>query len=400
MKILHSADWHIGKKLYREDLQVDHTCFFHWLVNYIKTNEVAVLLLSGDVFDQANPSAEARKQYYEVLVALTKVNCQVIITGGNHDSPAVLNAPRTLLQAMQITVVGGMPADILDCLIPINNIQGKPACVVAAIPYLRDADLRQAGAGIEERVDAIRQGIAHVFAKAAEGCAEKYPNIPAIAMGHLFAHGVSTSDSEREVQVGNLAGFEARQFPEYFSYIALGHIHKPQVVAEQERIQYSGSPIPLSFSEREDHKQLILIDITDGKTVIQTVPVPQFRKLWRIKGSLNQLQQTLTDFSGTETELPVLVELLMVEEQFNPEKIVLLEDFIQRFSHPQLLIIKHRVEFVNQLQGAHQLYENTRLDELNPSDVFSKRLETEELDARQQENLTKAFATILEEIEQ
>jgi exonuclease SbcD len=400
MRILHTADWHIGKRLYREELQADHALFFQWLTQYIEQHQVDVLLLSGDVFDLANPSAEARKQYYEVLVALSKVNCKVIITGGNHDSPAVLNAPKALLNAMDITVVGGMPGDHSEVIFPIQTKNGEVACVIAAIPYLRDTDLRQAGAAIDDRLQRVREGIAATFEEAAELCQQQYPGIPAIAMGHLFAHGASTSDSEREVQVGNLAGFEAQKFSPYFRYIALGHIHKPQTVGGQDAIRYSGSPLPLSFSEREDPKQLIQIDVDDKGVTAASVSVPAFRKLWRIKGTLGELQQALREYQGDDFPLPTLVELLMVEPQYDPEKVVLLEDFIERFEHPQLRIIKHRVEFENQLQGAHELYENTSIDELTPAEVFQRRMEQEELEPERQEALKHAFASIVEQIEQ
>ncbi|MFO7938764.1 MAG: exonuclease SbcCD subunit D C-terminal domain-containing protein [Bacteroidales bacterium] len=400
MRILHTADWHIGKRLYREDLHADHTLFFQWLTDYIAQHQVDVLLLSGDVFDLANPSADARKQYYEALVAFSKLNCRILITGGNHDSPAVLNAPRVLLQAMEISVIGGMPEDPRELIFPVKDEAGDVACVVAAVPYLRDADLRQAGAGIDDRLEQVREGISQVFQQAAATCIQLYPDVPAVAMGHLFAHGASTSDSEREVQVGNLAGFEAQYFPRYFSYIALGHIHKPQMVAGSTTLRYSGSPLPLSFSEREDPKQLVQIDIHNQQVQVTSVPVPAFRKLWRIQGSLAELKKHLNEAPEPDNPLPTLVELLMEEEQYNPDKVVLLEDFIEQFDHPQIKIIKHRVAFKNRLQGAHQLYDSTRIDELTPADVFSRRLEQEEIAPEQKQALQHAFAAIVEQIEQ
>src|SRR5690606_12858002 len=110
--------------------------------------------------------------------------------------------------------------------------------------------------------------------------------------GHLFAAGMETSESEREIQLGNQAAFQASQFGDFFQYIALGHIHKPQQVNAAVPTYYSGSPIPLSFSERKDEKRVLLIDVEKG-WLPETLPVPVFRKLKRISGSLSELQEKL-----------------------------------------------------------------------------------------------------------
>lgn len=216
-----------------------------------------MILISGDVFDLANPSAEARKQYYQALIALNKLNCHLIITGGNHDSPSMLDAPKDLLSALKVSVIGGLPNAMEDCIIPLPNSK-HPEVVIAALPYLRDADLRQATEGqtYEDRLAAIRKGIQARFDEAAEICELKYPDTPAIAMGHLYAAGASSSESERDIQIGNQAAFQADQFNSCFSYVALGHIHQPQCINAQVPTYYSGSPLMLSFSERQDQKRV------------------------------------------------------------------------------------------------------------------------------------------------
>ena len=124
MKILHTADWHIGKKLHKHELLEDFQLFLEWLVAYIPANGIEVVLVSGDVFDLANPSSEARRQYFQALLALRQLQCKVVLTGGNHDSPAVLNGPKELLEAMDIHVVGKLPTEIGDCLVPLCDADG------------------------------------------------------------------------------------------------------------------------------------------------------------------------------------------------------------------------------------------------------------------------------------
>src|SRR5690606_6756353 len=176
-----------------------------------------------------------------------QLECRIILTGGNHDSPAMLDAPRELLQELNMEVIGGLPENLEDCIIPICDKSGNTELVIAALPFLRDPDLRTAAEGhsYEDRLQAVQQGIERIFLNAAELCKSKYPEVPALAMGHLFAAGIETSDSEREIQLGNQAAFQASQFGNFFKYIALGHIHKPQRVNAPVPAFYSGSPIPL-----------------------------------------------------------------------------------------------------------------------------------------------------------
>ena len=109
MRILHTADWHLGLRLYKKELHEEHKKFFAWLLQLIDDRGIDVLLISGDVFDQANPSNETRKLYYDFLKQLINENCLVIITGGNHDSPGILNAPKEILDMLQVYVVGNVP---------------------------------------------------------------------------------------------------------------------------------------------------------------------------------------------------------------------------------------------------------------------------------------------------
>ena len=144
-------------------------------MDIIQEENIELVLVSGDVFDLANPSAEARKQYYKTLKQLSNLNCKLIITGGNHDSPSMLDAPREILEALNVHILGGMPENPADCLIPIKNKKDNDELVVAAIPFLRDGDIRAAESGVtyENRIEAIRKGIEAVFTQAAENCKQK-----------------------------------------------------------------------------------------------------------------------------------------------------------------------------------------------------------------------------------
>ena len=400
MKILHTADWHIGKKLHKHDLSQDFELFINWLCECIDTHNVAVLLVSGDVFDLANPSSEARNQYYRALMKLRKFQCKIILTGGNHDSPAMLDAPRELMRELDMHVIGGLPEDLENTIIPITNANGIPQLVVAALPYLRDADLRTATDGhtYSDRIEALRQGIQNTFLNAADICNNKFPGIPAIALGHLFAAGIETSDSERDIQIGNLAAFDANQFGDYFQYIALGHIHKPQQVKSQVPTYYSGSPIPLSFSERKDEKRVLLLN-TEVNFIPESIPVPAFRKLLKITGTLEQLQQKL-DALENPGELESLIEVILTEEQYDADKIYLFDELITGFDKPGFEIVKHRTDFKQQLKGAADLYKNSQqLEDLKPREVFLELITKHEYNPELQQEILSAFDELLEAVE-
>lgn len=399
MKILHTADWHIGKKLQKHELKVDFDLFIAWLCQIVVDEKIELLLVSGDIFDLANPSSEARTQYYKTLLKLRNLDCKIIMTGGNHDSPAMLDAPREILRSLDISIIGGLPQELSETLIPVKNADGKTAVVIAAIPYLRGADLRKGteGHSYEDRIETLRQGIENTFATAASLCLEKHPDIPAIAMGHLFTAGIETSESEREIQIGNLAAFQASQFGEYFKYIALGHIHKPQRVNAPVPAFYSGSPLPLSFSERKDEKRVLIID-TEKDWEPTSLPVPSFRKLIRISGDLNHIQEKLVALPE-HTALDHLIEVELKEDAYDAIKIYALDQLITTFSKPGYEIVKHRIHFKQQLQGSAALYETTQqLEDLKPKDVFLKMLDQQEISPENRTEILSAFDEILEEV--
>lgn len=400
LRILHTADWHLGKRLHRHDLLEDQRLFMDWLVDFCKQQKPDALLLSGDIFDMANPSNEARTLYYKSLVRLSKLELSLIVTGGNHDSPAVLNAPAALLKELNIHVIGNLPDDRDECLIPIKNKHGEPECVVAALPYLHDAELRKLtpGQSDEDRLESLRNGIHEVFADMAERCKKQFPKLPAIAMGHLFAAGVSTSESERDIQVGNLAHFDASRFDAHFKYVALGHIHKPQRAGNDGRAYYSGSPYPLSFSEREDKKCIRMIEVENGKTTSHEIEVPAARKLLRISGSWLEVESKLRHLPENTSPLPALLELEIVEEYQSPALAAELENHIADLNLQNAEVVKHRIRAMRKTEGTHELFDsNLRIVELSPNEVLQKRLSADQISDSEKEMIIEAFEELLQE---
>lgn len=396
MKIVHTADWHIGKKLHKTELSEDFGLFINWLGEFINSEKVDILLISGDVFDLANPSSEARKQYYRALLSLRKLDCKIIITGGNHDSPDMLNAPKEILQELDITVIGGLPENIEETIIKVTSKEGTEDLIVVALPFLRDADLRSANEGYtyEDRIETIRKGIENTFLSASELCKTKHTGIPTIAMGHLYTAGIETSESERDIQIGNQATFEASRFGDYFKYIALGHIHKPQRVNGLVPIFYSGSPLPLSFSERKDEKRILLLDTKLGWEPT-SVPVPVFRKLLKISGNIQQLKDKL-DGLDQHTQLNSLIEVELVDDTYDAVKIYELDQLVNNFEKDGFEIVKHRANFIKNEKNASALFQKSqKLEDLKPKEVFIRRIDDHDYDTETKNEIIEAFDEIL-----
>lgn len=385
--------------MYNYSLNQDFDLFVEELIRVIRDNKVEVLLVSGDIFDYANPSVEAREQYYQTLVKLHATGCKIILTGGNHDSAQMLNAPYELMKMLDIFVVGGLSDCVEDYCIPLYN-NGQLEVVVLAVPFLRDMDFRKANEGesYSNRIEIVQEGILNTYRYASRYVREKYgEEVPVIAMGHLYTAGAVASESERDIQIGNQALLEASRFGDDFAYMALGHIHKPQKIQAKFPMYYSGSPIPLSFSERNDEKRLLLLDTEIGFEPIN-IPLTSHRKLIRVKGDLDSIRAQLASLPE-RTNLVSLVEVVLVEEVYDAQKNTDLEELIQNFQEEGYIIIHRKISFRRSLQGTKE-WEQVGvkcLSELKPQEVFVKLLEQQNFSEQTLSELKELFQLIYEE---
>ena len=222
LRVVHTADWHLGHTLYDYDRSAEHQRFLDWLVLELEQRAVDVLLIAGDVFETANPPVSALRQWYSFLAKATErcPTLEIVAIGGNHDSAARLDAPESLLSE-RVHVIGGLPRrngrelDMERMVLPLHNAQGACEAWVAAIPYLRVSDLPRVGkAGEQSLTDGVhqlhQQVFERLFQKAQAGHA-------ALAMGHLYMQNAALSpDSERKVLGGNQNPLCQELFPERF----------------------------------------------------------------------------------------------------------------------------------------------------------------------------------------
>lgn len=389
MRILHTADWHLGLRLYKREISEEHRAFFTWLTELIRERKIDVLLISGDVFDQANPSNEARALYYNFLKQLIALKCKVIITGGNHDSPGILNAPREILELLDIHVIGSVRADIGEEIIDLGE------AVVAAVPFLREPDIHALtrDTTYDDRRLQIRDGIRRHYEKVALACG--HFTVPLIAMGHLYAAGSSSSDSEKMIQLGNQSPVASDDFPDCFDYVALGHIHKPQRVNALDHIRYSGSPVPLSFSERDDRKIVIELEINGNKIVQTDHEVPVFRKLVRFKGSLEEVKQKALAYRGNGVSR-AFGELQIELEGEDRSVVADVTRFVADWNSENIDIVNFGITVRNKGPRIGEMVDVQDLREVKPLDVIDRLLESGKESEEDKALIRNAFLELLD----
>ncbi len=310
MKIVHTADWHLGRLLCGRRRYEEFTAFLDWLADCLAAQQADVLLVAGDVFDSSTPSHRAQELYYRFLFRVRETGCRhVVVTGGNHDSPSFLDAPRELLRHMNIHVVGAAAGDSRDEVLVLADSSGEVALIVCAVPYLRDRDVRTVAAGEtpEDKQRKLIEGIVRHYAAVCREAQQRRDAlgrpVPIVAMGHLFAAGGRTveGDGVRELYVGSLARVGVDAFPACIDYLALGHLHVPQTVADRPDMRYSGSPLPVGFGEAGQEKSVLLVEFDELRPAVTTIAVPCFQELVRLQGGLQHILERIAALKSAQS---------------------------------------------------------------------------------------------------
>jgi exonuclease SbcD len=306
MRILHTSDWHIGKKIYDQSRMDEYSQFLDWLLAIIIEKRIDVLLVSGDIFDSSVPPAEATDLYYRFLHDLHKMtNAHAVIIAGNHDSAVRLAAPRHFLKMADIHVIGSINDSIEDCVVNLD-IGGQTAAF-AAVPYLNEGDILShlPLEGEIERALRYREALKMIYQ---DSMSVMHEADIRILMGHYFIQGSVASDSERLVQIGGIQSVHTEDLPYDVDYIALGHLHRPQQLTGNGcPIVYPGSPLPLSFKEAEYDKKVFLIDFKIKE--MEEIIVPTFRELMRIEGTLDEVKTRANFEDWKDKYIEVRVQL-------------------------------------------------------------------------------------------
>lgn len=405
MKILHTADWHLGHQLHGHDRRFEHDAFLNWLSDTLKAREIDALLVAGDLFDTANPPASAWQQLYRFLARLRAEmpRLNMVLIGGNHDSPSKLDAPHELLRAFDLHLVGSISRDSEGkletdrLLVPLQDREGNIAAWCAAVPFLRSSDLRVES--LEEGQDRLIEGVRQVYAEVlAEGRARCGEALPLIAMGHAYlAAGQLSELSERRVLGGNQHALPAELFAGA-DYTALGHLHLAQSPATG--VHYSGSPLPLSLAEANYNHQVLEVTFAEGKlTGLERIPVPRAVEMIRLP------QSTLDDALNAIASL----ELVACPQEAQPflEVRLLLpkpearirERILAAIADKPVRLARISTQYQGSGEGLADGCERRRLDELSPTEVF-RLCYQRQFEGEPEAGLVASFEEILEQVKE
>lgn len=397
MRLLHTSDWHLGQHFMGKSRQAEHQALIVWLLEQVAEHQVDAVLIAGDIFDTGTPPSYARELYSQLVVRLHEAGVALLLLGGNHDSPATLGESRELLARLGTTVIAATHADPTSQVIVLPQRDGAPGCIVAAVPFIRPREVIQSQAGqsaADKQValqQAIRQHYNVVFQHAQQQRQAIGEPLPIIATGHLTTVGASESESVREIYVGSLEAYPSNAFPAA-DYVALGHIHRPQKVGGLEHIRYCGSPIQLAFDETAN-KEMLLVEMEEtGLRTITPLPIPCFQALVSVTGSLAELPAKIGAAAAQGTpERPAWLEITITEDDYLADLPARIEKIASGLPVEVLRIRRQRGNAAARLENTA----SETLDELDPHEVFARRLQQEELDAELQQALLERYRAVV-----
>ena len=283
-------------------------------------------------------------------------------------------------------------------IIPITINDEK--VIIGAIPFIRDKDVRKGGDfEIEmDRIQLVKEGIEDVYINLKKEMerVDGFESAATIAMGHLFLQNSSTSDSERDIQVGNLAGLNSGVLSNMFDYVALGHIHRPQSF-DDGKVRYSGSPIPLSFSERKDQKQIVIAEVADGKVRTFTIECPIYRNLLKVEGTFEEVRDRIINYTSNNP-LPTFIEVIVKEKVYSYTLLSAVRNFIQSLERNDLIILKEKVVFESKAVNLKTTMPKREIQDVKPKEVFRKRLDAEKMSDVDKKAAEQGFDQLLQEV--
>ena len=397
-KVLHTSDWHIGRKLKEHDRLEEFKKFFDWLEKLIHDENIEALLVAGDIFDNTNPSTQAQNLYYSFLSKIAKFpSCRhVIIISGNHDSPAFIDAPSELLKLCKIHVIGQACENPEKEIIELRDNSGELELVVCAVPYLRDRDVRVISA-FDNPTDterALTEGIKKHYSKVFESAQKFQDDVPVIAMGHIFVRGGKTQpdDGVRSLYVGTALQIDGGIFPDWLTYTALGHLHSPQT-AGRKNIRYSGSPLAMGFGEAGQTKSVYILEL-DGKNIagLREINVPEFQKLERIHGDLTEIFSQIQNFNAQNKS--IWLEITYDGNEIIADLQEKLQAFTTAYPNIEILSVHNECRKIN-IQTP-QIIDG--LEKINPLEMLELRFNADNTSPEQREIFRPMYKEILHEI--
>ncbi|MBX8494127.1 exonuclease SbcCD subunit D C-terminal domain-containing protein [Pseudomonas cichorii] len=409
MRLFHTSDWHLGQNLHGQERDFEHASFLSWLLARLAERQPDVLLIAGDIFDTVNPPVKAQERLYDFIVNAHEQQplLTIVMIAGNHDSGSRIELPAPLMRRLRTHALGRVlwlddgSLDAERLLLPLPDAKGDIKAWCLALPFLRPAEVTGATLG-----DDYLRGIAQVHELLIEAAnAKRQPGQALIAVSHAHMAGGSVSeDSERSLIIGNAEALPASLFGPSITYVALGHLHKPQRVNGEDRIRYSGSPIPLSFSEI-DYKHQILEINCDGEQLVSVEPrlIPRAVNLQRLgPAPLAELLLKLKDLPDIDLLADIdrqpWLEVRVRLDEPQPDLRNQIETALQGKA-VRLVRIGAEYAGTGKRDGSDEESTLIELGQLSPQELFSRAWEESFGNAVDEQTLTD-FATLLREVQQ
>lgn len=361
LKLLHTSDWHLGKKLMRLERLPEQELFLAWLLQTLTQESVDHLLIAGDIFDVPQPPHRGLRLFYDFLARVcSDTLAQVWVIGGNHDSGTLLEAPQALLDAGRVHIWGHPHEDPRRHWTRLPFPGGKHHLDLCALPYFRQHEINawKKHFGLSE---ASAEQTLEAFLRQAPAA----PSAGRIFMGHHLFGPFEAAGSEQALALSGLDSIPLDWLSQ-FDYAALGHIHKPQVLRKRSPLTwYCGSPIAMRFSETAPKRINLLSWQPDGTFSCQEKVVPVWRELVRLECSESDWQERLEELRP-KGDLPAAVELELRLKAPVPG----LTDTIRQ------AYLKRGIEFLNILpifsaeRAAEEEQDWTQLLKLGPLELF------------------------------
>lgn len=314
LKLLHTSDWHLGKKLFKKERHPEHQQFLDWLLSTIQEHAIDVLLIAGDIFDSPNPPNTALKMYYDFLADVAKCECQVYLISGNHDSAGLLESTQAILQDKSINVSTKLHDDYSKHCFQILNKDKTESIRLKTLPYFRSHEILQwtsknfdlSQLSIDDRVQAITATLKGFL----DFWPESLEDGRSILMSHHLFGSFLEAGSEQSLSLSGLDSIPVSLLKN-FDYIALGHIHKTQYICKSPPVIYPGSPIPMRFSESND-KSISIISINSNELTHELIKIPVFIPLIQVKCSVDDIKtklQELKELQKSDCYLELIVNM-------------------------------------------------------------------------------------------
>ncbi|MEC2077563.1 exonuclease subunit SbcD [Metabacillus fastidiosus] len=296
MRILHTADWHLGRTLEGRSRLEEQAEFIDELVEIVNDEKVDAILMAGDAFDTVNPPAAAEQLFYEGLSRLSdKGKRPIVVIAGNHDNPDRLSAASPLAGNHNIHLIGYPTRETVQ----VNIDSTKESMIVAALAYPSEARLAQVLSQSDDEIELRNKYDERIRDLFSHLCKQFRPDTVNMAMSHIYVAGGNTTDSERPIEVGGAYTVAATSLPEEAQYVALGHLHRPQNIKRANTLaRYSGSPLAYSFSEIGYAKSVTILDALPQKEVgLKEIPLSCGKPLvkWKATEGITQVHSWLDE---------------------------------------------------------------------------------------------------------